>query len=155
MAGDALADRRPQAHASGEDGGEGVSDPVPVDIVMPIGVRVLIIDRHAGPSLQTRALGVQARTLEEVIDRLIRATFDQPTSGSYEAEVKRAEERVLVDRLMWLAAVAPNAQVRAITSLKLNRLAARAGVATPGGRSACRTTTSWPRPRTSGRTRSG
>src|SRR5256884_5866632 len=28
------------------------------------GVRVRIIDRHAGPSLQTRALGVQARTLE-------------------------------------------------------------------------------------------
>ena len=27
-------------------------------------VRALIIDRHAGPSLQTRALGVQARTLE-------------------------------------------------------------------------------------------
>src|SRR6266850_6101507 len=28
------------------------------------GVRTMIIDRHAGPSLQTRALGVQARTLE-------------------------------------------------------------------------------------------
>ena len=28
------------------------------------GVRMLIIDRHPGPSLQTRALGVQARTLE-------------------------------------------------------------------------------------------
>ena len=28
------------------------------------GVRALIIDRHAGPSLQTRALGVQARSLE-------------------------------------------------------------------------------------------
>ena len=28
------------------------------------GVRVLIIDRHAGPAQQTRALGVQARTLE-------------------------------------------------------------------------------------------
>ncbi len=28
------------------------------------GVRVRIIDRHGGPSLQTRALGVQARTLE-------------------------------------------------------------------------------------------
>ncbi|MBX9588952.1 MAG: FAD-dependent monooxygenase [Hyphomonadaceae bacterium] len=28
------------------------------------GVRILIIDRHAGPALQTRALGVQARTLE-------------------------------------------------------------------------------------------
>jgi 2-polyprenyl-6-methoxyphenol hydroxylase-like FAD-dependent oxidoreductase len=28
------------------------------------GVRVLIVDRHAGPARQTRALGVQARTLE-------------------------------------------------------------------------------------------
>src|SRR5213592_691082 len=28
------------------------------------GVRTHIIDRHSGPSLQTRALGVQARTLE-------------------------------------------------------------------------------------------
>ena len=28
------------------------------------GVRATIIDRHAGPALQTRALGVQARTLE-------------------------------------------------------------------------------------------
>ncbi|HJU04402.1 MAG TPA: FAD-dependent monooxygenase [Nitrospiraceae bacterium] len=28
------------------------------------GVRALIIDRHAGPSRETRALGVQARTLE-------------------------------------------------------------------------------------------
>jgi 2-polyprenyl-6-methoxyphenol hydroxylase-like FAD-dependent oxidoreductase len=28
------------------------------------GVRALIIDRHSGPALQTRALGVQARTLE-------------------------------------------------------------------------------------------
>src|SRR5689334_5794971 len=28
------------------------------------GVRVLIIDRHPGPSRETRALGVQARTLE-------------------------------------------------------------------------------------------
>src|SRR6476659_2321293 len=28
------------------------------------GVSVRIIDRHAGPALETRALGVQARTLE-------------------------------------------------------------------------------------------
>ena len=28
------------------------------------GVRVTIIDRHKGPSVETRALGVQARTLE-------------------------------------------------------------------------------------------
>ena len=39
--------------------------------------------------------------------------------------MRRAEERVLVDRVMWLAQSAPNAQVRAIASLKLDRLAAR------------------------------
>jgi len=33
---------------------------------------------------------------------------------------------------MWLAAVSPNAQVRAITTLKLNRLAARSGVVPTG-----------------------
>ena len=40
------------------------------------GIRALIIDRHAGPSLETRALGVQARTLEiyaklGIIDRAL------------------------------------------------------------------------------------
>jgi 2-polyprenyl-6-methoxyphenol hydroxylase-like FAD-dependent oxidoreductase len=40
------------------------------------GIRALIIDRHAGPSLETRALGVQARTLEiyshlDLVDRAL------------------------------------------------------------------------------------
>jgi 2-polyprenyl-6-methoxyphenol hydroxylase-like FAD-dependent oxidoreductase len=40
------------------------------------GVRTLIIDRHAGPARETRALGVQARTLEiysklGVVDRAL------------------------------------------------------------------------------------
>jgi hypothetical protein len=63
--------------------------------------------------------------LEEVLDRLTKATFDAPAANPYEAEVRRAEERVLVDRVMWLATGAPNAQVRAIASLKLGKLAAR------------------------------
>ncbi|MBS1856440.1 MAG: zinc-dependent metalloprotease [Acidobacteria bacterium] len=63
--------------------------------------------------------------LEEVIDRLTKAVFDAPVANPYEAEVRRAEERVLVDRVMWLATGAQNAQVRAIASLKLSRLAAR------------------------------
>src|SRR5215510_15100120 len=28
------------------------------------GIRTMVVDRHAGPSLETRALGVQARTME-------------------------------------------------------------------------------------------
>ncbi len=47
-------------------------------------VRALIIDRHAGPSLQTRALGVQARTLEiyaklGIVDRALE--LGKPATG--------------------------------------------------------------------------
>jgi hypothetical protein len=63
--------------------------------------------------------------LEDVIDRLTAATFDAGTASAYEAAVRRAEERVLVDRLMWLATASPNSEVRAIASLKLSKLAAR------------------------------
>jgi hypothetical protein len=63
--------------------------------------------------------------LEEVVDRLTTATFDAATTTPYEAAVRRAAERVLVDRLMWVAVAAPNSQVRAIGSLKLSKLAAR------------------------------
>jgi hypothetical protein len=63
--------------------------------------------------------------LEEVIDRLVKATFDAPAASAYESEVRRAEERVVVDRVMWLATGAQNAQVRAIAALKLEKLATR------------------------------
>jgi hypothetical protein len=63
--------------------------------------------------------------LEDVIDRLTAATFDAPTTTTYEAAVRRAEEQVLVDRVMWLADASPNVQVRATASLKLSKLAAR------------------------------
>ena len=63
--------------------------------------------------------------LEEVIDRLTKATFDAPVANAYEAEVRRAEERVLVDRLTWVATAAPNSQVRAVASLHLAGLADR------------------------------
>jgi hypothetical protein len=63
--------------------------------------------------------------LEEVIDRLTKATFDAAAATPYEAEVRRAEERVLVDRVMWLATGAPNSQVRATAAFKLGKLAVR------------------------------
>jgi hypothetical protein len=63
--------------------------------------------------------------LEEVIDRLTKAILDAAVASPYEAEVRRSEERVLVDRVIWLATAAPNGQVRAIASLKLSKLAAR------------------------------
>src|SRR5262249_28928299 len=63
--------------------------------------------------------------LEEIIDRLTKATFDATSANSYEAEVRRVEERILIDRVMWLATGSPNAQVRAVATLKLSKLSAR------------------------------
>jgi hypothetical protein len=63
--------------------------------------------------------------LEEVIDRLTKAAFDAMAGSTYEAEVRRAEERALVDRTMWLVTGSPNPQVRAIASMKLSKLGAR------------------------------
>ena len=85
---------------------------------------VLQLDRSARMVAQ-HALNPTLPGLEEVIDRLSKATFDALAATPYEAAIRRAEERVFVDRLMWIASAAPNSQVRAIASLKLNKLAAR------------------------------
>jgi hypothetical protein len=73
--------------------------------------------------------------LEEVIDRLAKATFDAPAATPYEAEIRRAEERVFVDRVTWLATGSPNGQVRAMAAFKLDKLAARLRAAAPQGES--------------------
>ena len=73
--------------------------------------------------------------LEEVIDRLAKATFDAPAATPYEAEIRRAEERVFVDRVTWLATGAANGQVRAIAAFKLEKLAARLRAAAVQGES--------------------
>jgi hypothetical protein len=85
---------------------------------------VLELDRAARMVAQ-HAVDPTLPGLEEVIDRLTKATFDAPVANPYEAEVRRAEERVLVDRVMWLATGAPNSQVRAVAFFKLDKLAAR------------------------------
>jgi hypothetical protein len=85
---------------------------------------VLELDRSARMVAQ-HAVEPALPGLEEVIDRLTKATFDAAATNPYEMEVRRAEERVLVDRVMWLAHSAPNGQVRAIATLKLSKLANR------------------------------
>ena len=83
---------------------------------------VLELDRAARVVVQ-HAVDPSLPGLEEVIERLDRATFGAPVTNPYEAEIRRAEERVLVDRVTWLASAAPNSQVRAIASLHLSQLA--------------------------------
>ena len=85
---------------------------------------VLQLDRAARMVAQ-HAVDPALPGLEEVIDHLTKATFDAPAASPYEAEIRRAEERVLVDRVMRLATGASNGQVRAIAAWKLAKLATR------------------------------
>jgi Met-zincin/Domain of unknown function (DUF5117) len=85
---------------------------------------VLQLDRAARLIAQ-HAVDPALPSLEEVIDQLSKATFAAATATPYEAEIRRSEERVLVDRLIWLATGSPNGQVRAIADFKLAKLAAR------------------------------
>ena len=105
--------------------GDGFDPLSPATIASDVTIGfVLQLDRSARMVAQ-HALDPSLPGLEEVIDRLTKATFDAPARSAYEAEIRRAEERVLVDRVMWLASGAPNGQVRAIASWKLGKLGAR------------------------------
>lgn len=63
--------------------------------------------------------------LEEVLDKFTAATFGAVTANSYEAEVRRAAERALVNRVVWLAVGSNNSQVRAVANYRLQKLTTR------------------------------
>jgi hypothetical protein len=105
--------------------GDGFDPLSPATIASDVTIGfVLQLDRAARMVAQ-HAVDPALPGLEEVIDRMTKAVFDVPAASPYEAEVRRAEQRVLVDRVMWLATGAPNGQVRAVASLRLSKLAAR------------------------------
>jgi Met-zincin/Domain of unknown function (DUF5117) len=101
-------------------------DPLaPATVAADVTIGFLLQLDRAARMVAQHAVDPTLPGLEDVLDRLVGAAFDAPTANPYEAAVRRAEERVLVDRMMWLGHASPNSQVRAIASLKLSKLAAR------------------------------
>jgi hypothetical protein len=105
--------------------GEGFDPISPATIAADVTIGFVLQPDRAARMVAQHAVDPTLPGFEEVVDRLVKATFDAPTATPYEAEVRRATERVLVDRLAGLAAAAQNTQVRAVASLKLQRLADR------------------------------
>jgi hypothetical protein len=105
--------------------GESFDPIAPAAIAAEVTIGFVLQPDRAARMIAQNALDQARPGLGEVIDRFVKATFEQTTTSGYEAEIKRAIERVLVDRIAWLAASAPNAQVRAIASLKLDQIASR------------------------------
>jgi hypothetical protein len=112
--------------------GEAFDPLAPGTIAADVTIGFVLQPDRAARMVAQNAVDPALPGLGEVIDRLVRATFDAVTATPYEAAIRRASERVLVDRLTWLANVASNGQVRAIASMKLQRLAAR--IAVPGAK---------------------
>ena len=84
--------------------------------------------------VEQKALDSSLPGLDDVLDRLSDATFKATTASPYEAEIKRAVERVVVERLMGLAAGARMPQVRALANDRLQAIA-RASTAPSADRS--------------------
>jgi len=84
---------------------------------------VSILDgERAARLVQQHALDPSLPGLGSVIDELMAATYGSSAETPYEAEVKRAVERVVAERLIGLAAEALMPQVRAIASRRLERM---------------------------------
>ena len=105
--------------------GEGFDPLSPGTIAADVTIGFVLQADRASRMVAQNAVDPTLPGLGEVIDRFTKATFDAATASPYEAEVRRAAERVLVDRLQWLAMSAPNGQVRALASLKLQGLGTR------------------------------
>ena len=84
-------------------------------------VGMLLASDRAARLVEQKAIDPTLPGLDDVIDALFTASFGATTSTPYEAEVRRAVERVVVDELMDLAGSAPMSQVRAIATWKLQQ----------------------------------
>jgi hypothetical protein len=99
--------------------------------------QLLLNPQRAARLVQQHTLDARQPSLDLVLDRLVTATFDGPVANEYEAEIGRAVQRVVADRLMGLAAEAPMAQVRAVAREKLEQLRRRpVNVGSPANRAA-------------------
>src|SRR6185369_17540828 len=92
--------------------GDGFDPLSPATIAADVTIGFVLQTDRAARMVGQHAVDPSLPGLEEVIDRLTKAVFDAPTATPYEAAIRRAEERVLVDRVMWLATASSNSQVR-------------------------------------------
>jgi hypothetical protein len=91
----------------------------------------LLEPARAARLVEQHAIDPALPGLDDVISAIVDATFKATTATSYEAEIARTTQRVLVDNLMTLAAGSPMPQVRAIASQALKTRMSTA-TSTPG-----------------------
>jgi hypothetical protein len=86
-------------------------------------VSQLLDPERAARLVEQKALDPSLPGLDDVLERLVAQTAKAATGSPYEAEIARAVERVVAERLMALAGAGRMAQVRALASEALQSLA--------------------------------
>ena len=101
-------------------------DPIsPAVVAADHTVAMLLRTDRAARLIAQHAIDQSMPGLNNVLNALIAASFDVTPTNSYEAEIGRAVERVVVDRITRLAGLAAMPQVRAVASLHLEQLVER------------------------------
>jgi hypothetical protein len=100
--------------------GDGFDPISPAATAADVTIGFVLQPDRAARMVAQHAIDPSLPGLEEVIDRLAKATFNADAATPYEQEIRRATSRALVERLMWLAGGAPMPQVRAIATNKLS-----------------------------------
>jgi hypothetical protein len=95
-------------------------------------ISLLLDEERAARLVQQHALDAAQPGLDLVLGRLTSTTFGPVPADGYHAELGRAIQRVVVERLMDLAATAGMPQVRAVAALQLEDLRRHLGAAAPG-----------------------
>jgi hypothetical protein len=107
----------------------GAFDPVsPAVTATDVVVSGLLTNTRAARMVAQKAVDNSLPGLEDVIARLATTVFDARPANSYQSEVNRAMERVVVTQLMSLAESATMTQVRAIATQALKALPRRASL---------------------------
>jgi hypothetical protein len=103
-----------------------IFDPIsPAVVATDLVVGGLLTNARAARLVAQKAVDPSLPGLEDVIGQLVTIVFDAVPATSYEAEINRAMERVVLDGLMGLAQSASMTQVRAIATQTLRQIQSR------------------------------
>ena len=95
-------------------------DPIsPASIAADVTIGFVLQPDRAARMVAQHAVDPALPGLSDVIEILRKATFNAAAATPYEEEIRRAEARVLVERLIWLGGGAPMPEVRAEASAAL------------------------------------
>jgi hypothetical protein len=104
----------------------GVFDPItPPMVATDMVIAGILTPERAARLVAQHAVNARLPGLEDVLARIVATVFDATPATTYEAEINRAMERVVLRRVMALAQSATMTQVRAIATDTLRRLQVR------------------------------